>query len=100
MFATIDADKMKKDITHIPVMSTEIQEYLNLKSGDIFVDCTLGLGGHASQAAEAVGSQGRIIGIDRDMKALEIAGQRLAAFPAQCDFVHKDYRHIDQVLAD
>lgn len=100
MFTTVSSNIMNKKYTHIPVMSAEIQEYLNLASGSTVVDCTLGLGGHAEQIAQKIGDKGRMIGIDRDVNALEIAKDRLADASAQCDFVHKDYRDIDQVLAD
>jgi len=98
--ATIDDIMTEEKIAHIPVMNREVQDYLNLKPGDTFIDCTLGLGGHSRCAAEAIGGQGRIIGIDRDQKALDIARERLSDGPAQCDFIHDDYRNIDRILAD
>ncbi len=85
---------------HIPVMNTEVQELLNLKPGEVFVDCTLGLGGHARYAADKLGHQGRIIGIDRDEQALQAARTNLAQSPAECVFIHNDYRHLDRILSE
>lgn len=98
MVTTVSSNIMNEKHIHIPVMSVEIQEYLNLALGSTVIDCTLGLGGHSEQIAHKIGDKGRLIGIDRDANALEIAKDRLVDVSAQCDFVHKDYRDIDQVL--
>jgi len=91
---------MTDEQAHIPVLSKEVQEGLNLKPGDIFVDCTLGLAGHAGEAARAVGPQGRIVGIDRDASSLLVAEQKLSEFFGKKSFVHSDFRYIDQILTD
>ena len=85
---------------HVPVMADEVLEYLNPGEGKIFVDGTLGCGGHSLAIAERLGASGCLIGIDRDINALEIARQKLSAVPAKCHFIHQDFRHIDQVLDD
>lgn len=64
-------------ITHLPVMVGEVLEVLNIRSGGIYVDATLGLGGHAERVLGLIGTEGRLIGIDRDRAALAQAGQRL-----------------------
>ena len=81
---------------HVPVMSAEVVTALAPERGGVFVDCTLGLGGHAA-AVLAAGAT-RVIGIDRDEEALAIARERLARWPGQVDFVHADFRGIDEVL--
>ena len=63
----------------------------------LYVDCTLGLGGH-TQALLAAGG-GRVIGIDRDERALGEARARLAKWADRVEFVHDDYRRIAAVLA-
>jgi 16S rRNA (cytosine1402-N4)-methyltransferase len=64
---------------HIPVLCDEVVEYLATWRGGLFVDCTLGLGGHAAALLES--SPGlRLIGIDRDEQALGLARERLAHF--------------------
>lgn len=84
---------------HIPVMLNEVIEYLQPKIDNIIVDGTLGLGGHAEVILKLIGEKGRLIGIDRDAKALAVARENLNAFGNQCDFVHDNYANIDKVLA-
>jgi 16S rRNA (cytosine1402-N4)-methyltransferase len=64
---------------HTPVLSQDVIRYLAVREGGAYLDCTLGLAGHASQIARLLGPTGHLIGFDRDPKALELAGQRLAA---------------------
>src|SRR5665213_854506 len=62
---------------HVPVLSQDVIRYLAVREGGTYLDCTLGLAGHASQIARLLGAQGHLIGFDRDPKALELAGERL-----------------------
>jgi 16S rRNA (cytosine1402-N4)-methyltransferase len=64
---------------HVPVLSQDVIRYLGVREGGTYLDCTLGLAGHASQIARLLGSSGHLIGFDRDPKALELAGERLKA---------------------
>jgi 16S rRNA (cytosine1402-N4)-methyltransferase len=64
---------------HTPVLSQDVIRYLAVREGGTYLDCTLGLAGHASQIARLLGSGGHLIGFDRDPTALELAGQRLQA---------------------
>ena len=64
---------------HVPVLSQDVIRYLAVREGGTYLDCTLGLAGHASQIARLLGAEGHLIGFDRDPKALELAGQRLKA---------------------
>ena len=64
----------------------------------VYVDCTLGLGGHTAALLEA--GAGRVIGIDRDASALAIAQERLEAGRDRVEFVHADYRELPRVLRD
>ncbi len=81
---------------HVPVMRAEVVRALAPERGGLFVDCTLGLGGHAAAVLEAGAT--RVIGIDRDSDALAIARERLARWAGQVDLVHADYREIGGVL--
>ena len=85
--------------SHIPVMLSEVIEYLKPESGNIIVDGTLGLGGHAEAFLKHIGSKGRLIGIDRDAQALALARENLGTYRDQCHFVHENYSNIDKVLA-
>jgi len=64
---------------HTPVLSQDVIRYLDVSEGGTYLDCTIGLAGHASQIASLLGPNGHLIGFDRDPKALELAGQRLQA---------------------
>lgn len=64
-------------ITHLPVMVREVIEILNPGPGGIYVDATLGLGGHAVEILRLIGPEGRLVGIDRDDEAVKIAKERL-----------------------
>ncbi len=83
---------------HIPVLCAEVVEYLRPHGGGVFVDCTLGLGGHAQALLRAAGHQSRLIGIDRDAQSLQMAAERLKPYLSQCVFVHEDFRNIDKIL--
>lgn len=86
--------------THMPVMLHEVLELLRPQPGEAFVDATVGLGGHAVEIATRLVPGGWIIGIDRDPKALEIAGRRLGQLSGavRVTLVHADFRMLPQVL--
>ena len=81
---------------HTPVMVAEVLEHLAPQRGGIFIDSTVGLGGHARALLEAGAS--RLIGLDRDPEALARAHEVLAAFRDQVELVHRDYRALEDVL--
>ncbi len=83
---------------HVAVMASEVVRYLSPREGGIFVDATLGLGGHAKGILELIGKDGKLIGIDRDTGAINLAKARLSDYIAQCEFVHDDFRNIDKIL--
>ena len=83
-------------MTHAPVMTAEVLQYLQPERGGVFVDCTVGLGGHARALLEAGAT--RLLGLDRDRDALDIARQTLAPWAARVDLVHADYREVDTIL--
>lgn len=79
-------------------MVPEVVTYLQPSRGGLFVDCTVGLGGHAAALLEAGAT--RVIGLDRDPQALARAAARLHDFGDRAALVHADYRELDRVLAD
>ncbi len=81
---------------HVPVLLDEVRSLLQPERGGIFVDCTLGLGGHSRMLLESGAT--RVIGIDRDTDAIAIAKDTLAAFADRVTFVHADYREVAEVL--
>ena len=84
---------------HRPVLLTETIELLEAAAGGLFIDGTLGLGGHSEAILEA-SPEARVIGIDRDPEALAAATRRLAPFGGRFRAVHADYREIARVAAE
>ena len=77
-------------------MTREVMALLQPEQGGVFVDCTVGMGGHARAMLEAGATQ--VIGLDRDPAALAIAAETLSAFGDRVELVHSDYRAIASVL--
>lgn len=82
--------------THVPVLTAEVLRQLRPERGGVFVDCTVGLGGHSLALLEAGAT--RIIGLDRDNDALTEARVTLSPFAHRVDLVHADYRTLEDVL--
>jgi len=81
---------------HVPVLTGEVLQHLQPQRMGLFVDCTVGLGGHARALLE--GGATRLIGIDRDQAALAVAGEALGSFGERVELVHADYRELARVL--
>ena len=81
---------------HEPVMVAEVLEHLAPARGGVFVDCTVGYGGHARAVLEAGAS--RLIGLDRDPAALAGAATALSAFGSRVRLAHADYKRLGDVL--
>ena len=92
------------EFSHVPVLYREVIENLNVRPDGIYVDGTLGGGGHAEAVVKALGPEGLFIGIDRDTDALAAAGGRLEALgdeaPCRKIFVHNNYANIKQILEE
>ncbi len=76
----------------------ETLELLAVTPGGLWVDGTLGLGGHAEALLHASAPDGRLVGFDKDAEALERARERLRPFGERVRFVHADYREIEPEL--
>ena len=81
---------------HEPVMVGEVLGLLEPSRGGLFVDCTVGLGGHSRALLEA--GADRLLGLDRDTAALALAAEALSAFEDRVELVHADYRDLGRVL--
>ncbi|HVF45145.1 MAG TPA: 16S rRNA (cytosine(1402)-N(4))-methyltransferase RsmH, partial [Pyrinomonadaceae bacterium] len=84
---------------HRPVLLSEAVELLAPERGGLFVDATLGLGGHSEAILEA-SPDTRVLGIDRDRDAIRLASERLARFGARFRAAHANFRDIERVLAE
>ena len=83
---------------HIPVMSTQVLEYLNLQPGGLYIDGTIRAGGHAAQILSKLSNKGKLIGIDRDAEALEICYERFSAFADQISLHHSSYHNLSKIM--
>ena len=85
---------------HYSVLLNETIEQLDIKENGIYVDGTLGGGGHANAVLQRLGDGGRLIGIDQDAAAIQAAGERLAPFGDKVTVVRSNYSAMPQVLED
>ncbi len=88
---------MTTEAKHFSVLLNECIENLNIKPGGVYLDGTLGLGGHSYQIASRL-TTGRLICIDRDETAIERAGKRLAPFGDKVTLVHGNFSGAAQII--
>ena len=84
---------------HRPVMPAEVLTQLDAARGGLFIDATLGLGGHTELILQATPDL-EVIGFDRDRDAIDLATKRLARFGGRFIAVHSDFREIKEVLKE
>jgi 16S rRNA (cytosine1402-N4)-methyltransferase len=83
---------------HIPVMLTEVLEMLNPQPGNIYIDGTLGMGGHTEAILSQTAGKAKVIGFDRDGKSLKLASERLLPWKESFTAVHGRFSQIPQLL--
>ena len=84
--------------THIPVLRNEVIDFLKPKPEGIYVDATIGLGGHSLYILKESHPTSRLIGIDMDANALAIAEKRLQAFKERFILIHGNFAQLQQLL--
>ena len=89
----------KAENLHKPVLLNEALQFLEPKSGELFVDATLGLGGHTEAILET-SLNIEVVGIDQDMAAIEFAEKRLVRFGNRVNISHSNFTEIKEVLAE
>jgi 16S rRNA (cytosine1402-N4)-methyltransferase len=87
------------DFKHVSVLLEETIEALNIKEDGVYVDCTLGGGGHSYEILKKLSTKGRLIGIDQDTSALKAAGEKLKEFN-NVTYVHNNFYNIDEILKE
>ena len=84
--------------SHVSVLPAETLALLAPRPGEVFVDCTAGLGGHTFAIAQAVGPTGRVIALDQDATMLALAEKRLAGLPVT--LLHANFESLPELLAN
>ncbi len=92
---TADFDKI-----HIPVLLSETLQFLQPKTGGLYVDGTLGLGGHTQAILQEIQPDGRVIAFDWDEAAIGIAGKRLEQFKQRLDIVRRNFAELTVGLTE
>lgn len=87
-------------IQHRPVMVNEVLSALSPRPGGVYLDLTVGLGGHARRILQASAPSGRLLGLDRDPAALALAGQALAEFGSRVALYRARFSELARVLSD
>lgn len=85
---------------HYSVLKNETIQHLDLDPEGVYVDCTLGGGGHSEAIAAALKGKGRLISFDQDEVALQAAKERLNEYGDRITFVHANFRQLEEKLAD
>jgi len=85
------------EFNHISVLADEVIENLNIKPDGIYVDLTLGKGGHSKRILEKLSENGRLIALDQDQDALNAAKKNLSDYP-NVTFIKSNFENIDKVL--
>ena len=87
------------DFEHVPVLFNEVIEALNIRPDGIYVDGTVGGGGHSEGICKRLSSEGMLVAVDRDTEALAAAGRRLEGYECRKEFVHANYSDTEAIAA-
>jgi len=79
-------------------MLKEVLYWLDLKEGDLYIDCTIGAGGHSKAILDKMGGKVRIIGIDRDEEALKVASRQLKKYKRQIRLIKANFKDLSYIL--
>ncbi|HET9782442.1 MAG TPA: 16S rRNA (cytosine(1402)-N(4))-methyltransferase RsmH [Candidatus Dormibacteraeota bacterium] len=85
--------------SHVPALSQEVIELLQPREGAVAIDCTLGQAGHARQILERITPGGRLLGIDRDPRAVRSGQESLASFGPSAVVVHGDFSELGSIAS-
>lgn len=93
-------DLQRVEFKHKSVLLDETIDMLNIKPGGIYIDGTLGGGGHSLEVCKRLGPNGRLIGIDQDEAAIKAGGERLKEFKDIVTIVRSNYSDMKQIVKD
>jgi len=84
---------------HVPVMVQEVIDYLVTGYGGVYLDCTVGAGGHAAKILEVTSPHGRVIGVDVDPQVIALAKENLRPYGDRVSLIHGNFADLDQILS-
>ena len=88
------------EFNHVPIMLDEVISGLNIQPDGVYVDLTLGGGGHSRAIVDRLSSRGTLIGIDKDDSAITVSRERLKDAKCKTIFVKSDFNNLNNILAD
>ena len=91
-------DRQDGTMIHVPVMPNEVLSHLNIVKDGIYVDGTIGLGGHSELILSQLSAKGHLIGIDRDVEALDISKKSLSSFQSALSLFKESYHNLSSIL--
>ena len=86
------------EFKHIPIMLNECIDGLDIKPNGVYVDATLGGAGHSSEIAKRLSKDGTLIGIDRDIEAINASKKRLEQAKCKIHFVQDNFKNYQQII--
>ena len=84
--------------THVPVMPNEVLSHLNILKDGIYLDGTIGLGGHSKMILSQLSAKGHLIGVDRDEEAHRICKKGLSSSNSSLSLLNQSYHNINSIL--
>jgi 16S rRNA (cytosine1402-N4)-methyltransferase len=86
-------------VDHMPVLLAEVSDFLKVRKEGVYVDCTLGSGGHSEEILSQLGGTGQLIALDRDQEALDRARERLGSHSKSLQVFHQNFKELPSLLA-
>ncbi len=88
------------EFRHKSVMLEEVIDALKIQPNGIYLDCTLGGGGHSLIIGEKLSANGKIIGIDQDVEAINAAREKLSGLNCGVEIIHSNFSELDKILGE
>jgi len=85
-------------VDHMPVLLGEVLDFLRVRKKGVYVDCTLGSGGHSEEILSQLGGTGQLIALDRDQEALDRARERLGSHSKSLQVFHQNFKELPRLL--
>src|SRR3989344_304404 len=87
-------------INHVPVLTKEVLVFLAPQKNKNFIDATVGFGGHAKEILEKISPNGRLLAIDQDPMAIQVANKRLEKYLKRVDFANANFNQLGLLVRD